>query len=389
MKYNADYFTGMKRVDQLAAVESIMADRSLTNAARKSALAALEQVIDGQDHALAAARRLSGAADLKPAAPVHKSARGVNSASPLAFSVDAIAALHRAAASRQSLAIKAFNSTVDLLPGELAPQILGPVHEVRLLDYLPSQPINAPSYEYIRHSGTSGSASVVAEGGAKPEVTFTVTPLVATAVKIAAHSGVSFETMNDHAAFVSYMQSELTRHIVDVENDELLNGDGSTGHLTGLLETDNILTRAVDGGESPLDTVEAGISDLRVGSSLAEPDLLVVNPATWSALRRTKDLQDRYLVQPDPTQGAAATLWGVQVLPTTTIAAGTGLLLDSTKFGQVLVREPIGIQTGTSGTDFTHNVVRFVAETRLALAVERPTALLKLTGLPTGAPAGS
>jgi hypothetical protein len=59
------------------------------------------------------------------------------------------------------------------------------------------------------------------------------------------------------------------------------------------------------------------------------------------------------------------------VLPTTQLAAGTGVLLDTRKFGRVLVREGLALRTGTDGSDLTHNLVRFVGEERLALAVER------------------
>ena len=89
------------------------------------------------------------------------------------------------------------------------------------------------------------------------------------------------------------------------------------------------------------------------------------------------------LTAPDPTEGAASTLWGVEVLVTTTLAAGAGVLLDTRKFGRVLVREGLSIRTGSNNDDFTHNIVRFVAEERLQLAVERPAALLSITGLPT------
>jgi hypothetical protein len=41
------------------------------------------------------------------------------------------------------------------------------------------------------------------------------------------------------------------------------------------------------------------------------------------------------------------------------------------------------MMTGTDAGDFTKNIVRWVCEERFALAVERPTALLKITGLPT------
>jgi hypothetical protein len=43
---------------------------------------------------------------------------------------------------------------------------------------------------------------------------------------------------------------------------------------------------------------------------------------------------------------------------------------------------------GYSGTDFTDNIVRWVAKERLNLAVERPAAICWITALPTGAPTG-
>jgi HK97 family phage major capsid protein len=173
---------------------------------------------------------------------------------------------------------------------------------------------------------------------------------------------------------------------VDVENSELLGttGDGTSGHLTGLLHTSGILTHTVaNGATNTLDDVEEAIATMRSGPVLAEPDLLVLNPLTWSAMRRTKDGYGRYLVAPDPTQGEANSLWNVEVLVTTEQTAGTGLLIDTTKFGRVLVREGLSLRTGTDGSDFTHNIVRFIGEERLALAVERPAALLAVTGLPT------
>lgn len=170
--------------------------------------------------------------------------------------------------------------------------------------------------------------------------------------------------------------------MINVENAELLSGDGTTGHLTGLLNTSGILTHAV-GTDTVLDAVEISIAALRTGAALAEANLFVLHPNTWSALRRVKDPQGRYIVDPDPTNAAGSQLWGVEVLPTTQITAGVGALLDTRKLGYAVVREAITFRTGTNDDDFTRNLIRFLAETRLALVVERPCAVLKLTGLPT------
>ena len=237
-------------------------------------------------------------------------------------------------------------------------------------------------YEYIRHTGTSGAAAITAEGAAKPELLLQIDNVIASVQKIAAHAGISWESLRDYDMFTQYLQQELLRQVIDAENAELLLGAGTTGHLTGLLATPSILTHARVSGERSIDAVDISIAALRTGSSLAEPDLLVLHPNTWSSMRRTVDDQHRYSVQPDRTKGAVSSLWGVEVLVTTVIGEGVGALIDSSKFGRVLVRDGLTIQTGTSGDDFIHNITRFVAEERLTLAVEPSDGrLLKLTNL--------
>lgn len=303
---------------------------------------------------------------------------------PLAFEDVHLKAMHEAVAHRQSFAIKtkAFNSVDSLLPSQLQPTVVGPQYEGRLLDRLPVQVIDAPSLEYIRHTSTTGAPAITAEGAPKPELVFNTDKIVATAQKLAAHTGISWESLSDWDGFNDYVQNEITRQVVNVENAELIAGDGTTGHLTGLLSTSGILTHAV-GTDTPLDAVEISIAALRTGSALAEADLLVLHPNTWSALRRVKDSQGRYLVDPDPTNAGGNQLWGVEVVPTTQITAGVGALLDSRKFGYVVVREALTFRTGTSDDDFVRNVVRFICEERIAVAVERPSAVCKVTGLPT------
>lgn len=76
-------------------------------------------------------------------------------------------------------------------------------------------------------------------------------------------------------------------------------------------------------------------------------------------------------------------IWGVDVVETTACPAGEGWLLDTTKLGRLAVRETLALRIGYSGTDFVQNVLRYVAEERCVLTVERPAAVLHITTLPT------
>jgi HK97 family phage major capsid protein len=161
-----------------------------------------------------------------------------------------------------------------------------------------------------------------------------------------------------------------------------LYGSGTGGDIQGLLTCPGILTHTAS-GTNPFDDIEESIAAMRVGPSLATPDVFVCNPASWSAIRRTEDNYGRYLVSPDPSKDEVNTAWGVDVVSTTAISAGTGLLIDSTKFGAMLIREGLVIITGTANDDLIRNLVRFIFEERINVAVERPTALLAISGLPT------
>ncbi|MBO0880017.1 MAG: hypothetical protein J2P17_06545 [Mycobacterium sp.] len=48
-----------------------------------------------------------------------------------------------------------------------------------------------------------------------------------------------------------------------------------------------------------------------------------------------------------------------------------------------VVREPIGLRSGYANDDFTRNLIRFVSEERLNLAITRPAATCNISGLPT------
>jgi HK97 family phage major capsid protein len=89
--------------------------------------------------------------------------------------------------------------------------------------------ISAPTYEFIVHnfSGDSGAPTPVAEGAPKPEYTPAATSSVVTAIKLAMHTGISYETLADWPQWLAYVQTECFRQIMDLENSQLLSGSGT------------------------------------------------------------------------------------------------------------------------------------------------------------------
>jgi HK97 family phage major capsid protein len=144
-------------------------------------------------------------------------------------------------------------------------------------------------------TGTTAAAAV-AEGGTKPTSTIAYTANTGTVTKLAHVVEVTDETLQDFPAFMSVLQQDMAAGLYKAENDELLNAAVGTAHkFAGLLNTTGILTLARTTETDP-DIIAAGFDSLRVGSSFANPDGIVMHPTTWGIIRRMKDSTGQYLL---------------------------------------------------------------------------------------------
>ncbi|BBZ44736.1 phage major capsid protein [Mycobacterium parmense] len=255
---------------------------------------------------------------------------------PITFDETELQRAWSALSAHQSYRIesRAYGTIDSLLPPELYPNIVGPVYENRLLSRLPVTPCDAPFVRYIRHYGTTGAAAIVGEGQPKPELVPQTDEVTIEMAKLAAHVGTSWESVRDWPSWQEYLTQDLAREIYSAENAQLLTGSGTGSNITGFTSVSGILTHQAGTGTtplSPLDDIELSIATMRTGAVLAEPDIFVVHPTTWSAIRRSKDRYGRYQVAPDPTANEAKSVWGVPALVTTQFPAGEGLLIDSSR----------------------------------------------------------
>lgn len=226
----------------------------------------------------------------------------------------------------------------------------------------------------------TAGARTVAAGGQMPETSLVPTSTILTAKKLAIFSTVTDELMADFPTFSQYTEVELQRQITDAENWQLLNGDGTGDNLLGLLNTTGTLSRAKGATDTALDVLEQGITDLRNGPSYCEPDAIIINPNTWSAIRRTKNSLGDYVLG-DPGQTTVSDVWGVPVLQTTQITPGVIVMGNLEIATQAFVREGVILSlSNSSDNDFTNGKVKIRATERLTLGVSRPTALNILTG---------
>ena len=207
-------------------------------------------------------------------------------------------------------------------------------------------------------------------------------------VKIAATASLSTEVIQDYGNFAGWLARELNRAIVDARTNQVVNGNGSGANMLGLVNVSGILTRSI-GSDTPVDCIRKAINDIRVGSSFAKADLILMHPTTHADLTLQKSTTGQYLLDPEnPARlGDFNSIFGCRIVTNAYVTAGQAIVCDS-QWIYAWTRQALMIEINSYGTDssgtnlWANNAVNFRAEERVALGVARPSSLCLVSGLP-------
>jgi HK97 family phage major capsid protein len=218
-------------------------------------------------------------------------------------------------------------------------------------------------------------ASPARENVTKPESGITFELDNAPVVTLAHWIPVSKQVLDDAPMLQSYINGRLIYGLKLVEEDQLLNGDGTGGDISGLLDSGNFVAydRART-GDTNIDTLRRAITQ----GALSEYniDTLVLNPEDWEDIELTKATDGQY-VWANPAIIGQPQLWGRRVIATNSIAAGTFLAGAFSMGAQIWDRQDASIQISfENDTNFVKNMATLLCEERLALCVYRPSAFV-------------
>lgn len=285
------------------------------------------------------------------------------------------------------------------------PMVTPPMRTKRVRDLFPVRRTNAAVIEYFRQLGFTtlqsghgvNSASSVAERnsgntafGLKPQSSFAFVGEQAPVRTLAHWEAAHRNVLADEPQLRSIIDNELLYGLRLLEDNQILNGDGTGENLLGVLQTPNIQTYSwSSGATTPVPDTKADA--LRRAATLSflayyEPSGIVLHPNDWEDIELTKDENGQYLVAVSVAMGGEPRVWRMPVVDTPAIAEGTGLVGAFGTGAQLYDREEASIRISEQHSDFfVRNAIVILAEQRLALAVKRPEAFVKVTF--NGAPA--
>jgi HK97 family phage major capsid protein len=276
------------------------------------------------------------------------------------------------------------------------PIVTPPTRTKRVRDLFPVRTTSAAVIEYFRQlgfttlsGGGTNSASSVAERdgnnfGLKPQSSFQFVGEQAPVRTLAHWEAAHRNVLADEPQLRSIIDNELMYGLRLLEDNQILNGNGSGENLTGVLQTAGIQDYDWSAGAvTPVaDTKADALRRAATLSFLAyyEPTGIVLHPNDWEDIELTKDANGQYLVAVSVAMGGEPRVWRMPVIDTPAMTEGTALVGAFGTGAQLYDREQASIRISEQHSDFfIRNAIVILAEQRLALAVKRPEAFVKVT----------
>lgn len=204
------------------------------------------------------------------------------------------------------------------------------------------------------------AASLVLEGDLKPEANMTATPQTASLATYAHHKEITRQALEDLPQIRSIVEGRLRQGIVVALEDAV---------IAALVAA----TLPAVTGASLLASIRVGISTVQ-SAGFVRPNAIVLNPA--DAAQIDVDMLTGTL------NGAVVngTYWGLPVIPSNDVAAGTAYVGDFGTGVQLFNRGQTDVYLSDSHADyFLRNILSLLAETRALATVPEPLALAECT----------
>ena len=288
-----------------------------------------------------------------------------------------------------------FKKTAIVTDGSLfalpqrVPDIYAVYLPLRVRDLLVSSQATSNIVEFMRESSNTnaaapqgyGSSPQVHENVAKAESAMVFDLQAQPIVTLAHWIPASRQVLDDSAALQNFINRRMLYFLKLVEENQLLNGTGANGDLTGLMPAASAYAgpSPIPPGETRLDSIRRAIGQVEAAGFTATG--VVVAPADWTAISLIKTVgtaSSGQYVYSDPHVAGPPSVWGRPLVISSRMAAGSFLVGDFSVAGAELWdRMQSTVEISREHADFwVRNMCAILAEERLALTIYQSAAFV-------------
>lgn len=326
------------------------------------------------DQALLATLRSSfksaeGAAGLNSGAPL-----GVHPAGMKATARELADGLAVTQPGGQKALIAGGTATATVIARDLAglPQV-----PTSILSLIPTVALDSPTYRYLKQVGPrENNAAVVEPGGLKPTSPVSLQPVEGSLVVVAHLSdGVSKYDLLDTRNLQQFVESELRYGLATKMEQLALTGSGEDGEPLGVLKHSGVLAQPFE--TDLVTSIRKAIT--QVESQGYAANAIALRPDDWEQIELLTASGSGEFVVNSPVDRAARRLFGIQVVVSNALEAGTAMVADLREASVFADRRGVQAEwTQTSGEDFERNLLRVRVETRINVGLGQPSGIVQV-----------
>jgi HK97 family phage major capsid protein len=197
--------------------------------------------------------------------------------------------------------------------------------------------------------------------------------------KIGTYFRISEEMLADTPQLTSYLSARAPEKLLEVEDAQILSGNGSAPNLSGIT-TDaaafNLAGEFADAVDSAnqFDVLIASLNQLAIANYSA--DTIMLHPTDFHKILLLKDSTAEY-IKKDVYQGLQPQFNGVRVVLNTAITSGTFLVGNFAQGTQLWVRDNVNVEFfREDGTNVRDGFVTVRVSERVALTNYLPNAFV-------------
>jgi HK97 family phage major capsid protein len=225
----------------------------------------------------------------------------------------------------------------------------------------------------LRELAWTNDAAEVSQGAAKPESDLTFEAYNVPITTVAHWIKVSKQLMEDAPAVMARIDGRLRDGLAQRIDLQLLVGNGTSPNLSGITDSGNFTAYTSTSTDTLTDAINR--AKYLLWANGYTPDAVIVNPADWGAMERSKGTDGHYLYGA-PGFAAGMNPFGVRIVLSNNMPAGSFAVGAFQRSTTVYNRTGAVVEMGYVGSDFTNNLVTIRAEERLGLGCELPAGIL-------------
>jgi len=256
-----------------------------------------------------------------------------------------------------------------------------PSRSVHIRSLLPLGSTDAQTIRFPKETAYSDGAAATAEAAAFGQSDFDLAASTVNVEKIGTYMRITGEMLDDIKQLTSYLSARVPEKVLSVEDNEILNGDGSSPNLDGLF-TDG--TAIAAGGfalaiesANEFDVLTVALNQLALANYQA--DTILLNPTDLHKMILLKSTANEYL-RNQIFSGLQPTINGIPVTVNTAVTSGKFLVGNLRQASQLWIRENLAVEFSREDSDnFQKNFVTVRAMERVALTNYLPNAIVQGT----------